>query len=56
MPVQGHTGQRCRVAGIYHGNHCAQYERTFPLGHVFPPCPKCHVSITWTLVRATQTQ
>lgn len=51
----GHTGQTNQVSGIYRANHCHGAERAIPKGHVFPPCPHCHSSITWTLVRRTDT-
>jgi hypothetical protein len=49
------TGHSVQVPGIYRANHCGKPERTFPKGHIAPPCEGCHVGIVWTLVRATHT-
>lgn len=48
------TGTKNTVAGIYVSD-CADRERiTMPLGHEFPPCPKCGKDVNWTLVEATK--
>jgi hypothetical protein len=48
------TDDKNTVAGIYVSN-CADVERiTMPLGHEFPPCPKCGRAVQWTLVVATK--
>ena len=48
------TGEKNKIAGIYQGD-CKDKEKiTMPLGHEFPPCPKCRRSVNWTLVQATK--
>jgi hypothetical protein len=48
------TDDRNTVAGIYVSD-CPDRERiTMPLGHQFPPCPKCGHAVEWTLVVATK--
>jgi hypothetical protein len=48
-------GQTNHVSGIYRADHCNKPERSIADGKTFPPCPNCHSSITWTLVRRTDT-
>lgn len=49
-----YTHDENKMAGIYVSN-CADAERiTMPLGHEFPPCPKCGRAVEWTLVVATK--
>jgi hypothetical protein len=50
-----HTGQTNYVSGIYRSVGCHSVERAIPYGHTFPPCPHCHHSVAWVLVRRTQT-
>lgn len=48
------TDEKNTIAGIYISN-CRDAERiTMPLGHQFPPCPKCGKDVEWTLVVATK--
>ncbi len=53
--MTGHTGQICHVSGIYRALNCHREQRSIPLGHTFPPCSHCHLSVTWQLVQAADT-
>ena len=49
-----YTREKNTVAGIYESD-CRDHERiTMPLGHEFPPCPKCGHAVNWRLVVPTK--
>jgi hypothetical protein len=48
------TGDKNQVAGIYQST-CKDRERiTMPLGHEFPPCPRCGGNVGWQLAVPTK--
>jgi hypothetical protein len=42
------------VAGIYVSTDGCAERITVPLGHKFPPCPKCKKATSYRLVEATK--
>jgi len=49
-----YTGTRNPISGIYETECKDRVRDSMPLGHVFPPCPKCGQAVNWRLVVATK--